>query len=221
MEKQISVTTQRFRTLVDKQRLTREELAKEIECDTSLITKYYNGDREIPVKNIIKIAKHFHVSADYLLGLSDYPTHENSNIGKKTGLDDFSIEWLKKENSKKNNNLQALNILFKLPSFPGLISSVESLLDDTLFSFLDGHTILLSEKEDVLNQYKIELAGMGLSIVQADEYLNFKEYRIAKEFEKILDEIIDIKNHNAKTDIDYYIKVKLSEKRDDTNADNN
>lgn len=97
MEKQISVTNQRFRKLVDEQRITREKLANILECDTSLITKYYNGDREIPVKNIIKIAKYFNVSADYLLGLSDAKTDDKDLqfVCDYTGLSAETIDKLR------------------------------------------------------------------------------------------------------------------------------
>ncbi len=34
-------------------------------------SKYENGIREIPVHHLITLAKYYHVSVDYLLGLTD------------------------------------------------------------------------------------------------------------------------------------------------------
>ena len=63
------IDLQNFRALVDKK--TREEIAKGIGCDTSLVTKHYNGDRNITLEYAIKYAKFFDVSVDYLIGLTD------------------------------------------------------------------------------------------------------------------------------------------------------
>lgn len=73
-----NITVMRFRELVDKEK-SRESIAKKmaeqgLNCNTSTITKHYNGDRTISTEYVIKYAKYFGVSADYLLGLSNVAT---------------------------------------------------------------------------------------------------------------------------------------------------
>lgn len=67
-------TTRRLRDLIDNSGKLRQQIAKDLKCDASTITKHYNGDRGINADFIVKYAKYFNVSADYLLGLSKTPS---------------------------------------------------------------------------------------------------------------------------------------------------
>lgn len=102
-----NITVMRFRELVDKEK-SRESIAKKmteqgLNCNTSTITKHYNGDRTISTEYVIKYAKHFGVSADYLLGLSDVATTniEIKAICEYTGLSELSLKVLNMYNQIK------------------------------------------------------------------------------------------------------------------------
>lgn len=95
-----SVILNRFRALVDREK-TRDSMAKKmteqgLSCNTSTITKHYNGDRKISTEYIIKYAKYFGVSADYLLGLSIAPTVDKDVqfVCDYVGLSQESVEKL-------------------------------------------------------------------------------------------------------------------------------
>lgn len=64
----------RLRKLIDDSGKSRPQIAKDLKCDASTITKHYNGDRGITSDFVVKYAKYFNVSTDYLLGLTDTPT---------------------------------------------------------------------------------------------------------------------------------------------------
>ena len=85
-----------FRKLIDK--TTREKVAKALDCDTSLVTKHYNGSRSITLDYAIKYADYFNVSLDYLVGKTDTPTTDKDIrfICDYTGLTDTSISTLHK-----------------------------------------------------------------------------------------------------------------------------
>ena len=72
----INITTERLKKLIDETGQTREYIAQDISCDTSMVTKHYNGSRNITVDYVIKYAKHFGVSTDYLLGVSAAQTND-------------------------------------------------------------------------------------------------------------------------------------------------
>ena len=59
---------------IDKSGMTREQIAVKVGCDTSSITKYYNGDRYPKTDIIIKLAELFNISTDYLLGITKIET---------------------------------------------------------------------------------------------------------------------------------------------------
>lgn len=68
----------RFRLLVCESNQTQVEIAKGTGINNKLLNKYLRGDI-IPLPyNIVRICEYFHVSADWLLGLTKYrmPCHE-------------------------------------------------------------------------------------------------------------------------------------------------
>lgn len=73
-----------------------KELAESIGVSTAAISNYAKGTTGVSVDNLIKIAKKFHVSTDYLLGLSDARTNviEEAAMQKYAGLSAESIKAL-------------------------------------------------------------------------------------------------------------------------------
>ena len=69
--KDFDISTMRLKSLVDKSGLTREEIAKRLDIDTSTVTKYYNGNRKLTIEAVRKFSVLFGVSSDWLLGLDE------------------------------------------------------------------------------------------------------------------------------------------------------
>ena len=61
----------RIRNLREDSDLTQREISDYLFCDQSLYSKYERGLREVPVSIIIKLAKFYDTSTDYILGLTD------------------------------------------------------------------------------------------------------------------------------------------------------
>ena len=51
--------------------LTQEQVAEHLTCNRQVYARYERGLREIPVSMLIKLAKLYNVSVDYILGLKD------------------------------------------------------------------------------------------------------------------------------------------------------
>lgn len=62
----------RFRELRIEKGATRQQVADDLFVSVRLISYWENGKMECNFDMLIKIAKYFSVSTDYLLGLSDY-----------------------------------------------------------------------------------------------------------------------------------------------------
>ncbi|RGB66730.1 helix-turn-helix domain-containing protein [Provencibacterium massiliense] len=60
----------RFRDLREDAGLAQKEVAAMLKCDQSLYSKYERGVREMPMRDVIFLAKYYNVSVDYLLGLT-------------------------------------------------------------------------------------------------------------------------------------------------------
>ncbi len=54
---------------------TQQELADYLGTSQTMYARYERGANELPIRDLIKLCKFYHVSADYLLGLSK---HRNS-----------------------------------------------------------------------------------------------------------------------------------------------
>lgn len=51
--------------------LTQQEISEYLSCDQSLYSKYERGEREIPLAIMVKLARYYKTSIDYLVGLTD------------------------------------------------------------------------------------------------------------------------------------------------------
>ena len=117
------VQLERLKKLIDSS--TREEIADKIGCDQSLVTKHYNGERKVTVDYVVKYAKHFQVSTDYLLGLTEYKSvsvSESSETARQfsdfSGLSEKAIAALRKiKTDNQPEGTQLINFLLENYSF--------------------------------------------------------------------------------------------------------
>ena len=63
----------RIRDLREDKDLKQKEIAEYLVCDQSLYSKYERGERELPLRYAVQLAEFYHVSVDYLVGLTDEP----------------------------------------------------------------------------------------------------------------------------------------------------
>lgn len=61
----------RIRNLREDNDMTQKQVAEYLFCDQSLYSKYERGLRDVPVNIIIKLAKLYNTSTDFILGLTD------------------------------------------------------------------------------------------------------------------------------------------------------
>ena len=64
----------RIRDIREDKDLTQKQIAEYLLCDQSLYSKYERGERPIPLEMVVKLAKFYNTSTDYLVGLTDNPT---------------------------------------------------------------------------------------------------------------------------------------------------
>lgn len=89
----------RLRELMEETDTTQEKLGEVLGVRRQTISLYVSGQSKPDWSQIAKIARHFGVMSDYLLGISDNKVPENQDIGKKFGLNDKAIEGLEKAKS--------------------------------------------------------------------------------------------------------------------------
>lgn len=84
----------------------------------------YEGSREPKYELLVKLAKYFKVSTDYLLGASDTKKPENGDVSKRLGLSEKAIDILENKYRIDNRNPFTLtvNTLIEWPALLQLIS---------------------------------------------------------------------------------------------------
>ncbi|HEP1568998.1 TPA: helix-turn-helix transcriptional regulator [Streptococcus suis] len=63
----------RVKDLREDKDYSQDYLAKYLSCSQSAYSKLENGKRQLSIEYLIKLSTLYHVSTDYLLGLTDYP----------------------------------------------------------------------------------------------------------------------------------------------------
>jgi transcriptional regulator with XRE-family HTH domain len=63
----------RIRDLREDRDLKQRELAAYLNCSQQVYSNYELGQRDVPTDVLIRLAKYYNVSADYILGLTNNP----------------------------------------------------------------------------------------------------------------------------------------------------
>ncbi|MBE7018639.1 MAG: helix-turn-helix transcriptional regulator [Ruminococcaceae bacterium] len=63
----------RIRELREDRDLYQKDLAEYLHCSQVAYSRYELGTRDIPTEVLIKLAKYYRTTTDYILGLSDNP----------------------------------------------------------------------------------------------------------------------------------------------------
>ena len=122
---------QRIGVIREKQSFTQQSLADVLGVPRSNVRNWENDKRELKPEMIVSLAKTFGVSADYLLGLSDNPTRDESIDGacRCTGISEkavLRIQSLRESDGKA----ERVSSILEAEQFPRLIEY----LDDIAFS---------------------------------------------------------------------------------------
>jgi len=151
----MSLFHERFKALRDASGKTQAKIAEDLGMTPQALSYYANG-REPSYDTLIAIAKYFGVTIDYLLGVSDHKSDENSAISKQIPLSDKAIDYLK---SVPLELQPTLNLLLSDPNFENFLLEVMTYI----YSLKHGES---SESVDIisyeLNQ-KINEAGSSPS----------------------------------------------------------
>lgn len=75
-----NITCQRVIDLRKKRNWTQTKLASELGISKSIMSKIENGSRKLSTEELDKLSDIFNVTADYLLGRTDYPINTQKNV---------------------------------------------------------------------------------------------------------------------------------------------
>ncbi|HDT6579513.1 TPA: helix-turn-helix transcriptional regulator [Bacillus cereus] len=99
---------QRLKDLRREKKLTQQDIADVLGIEKSNISRFESGKQSLSSENIIKTAKYFNVSVDYILGISDYKT---INKKKEEQIPKDVVKLMKKINTLSPEKRQLIENL--------------------------------------------------------------------------------------------------------------
>ena len=171
-------TRQRIQDLIKDSSITQAELAGIIGLSESAFSRYLKGQTEMLGDGyIIKIAKHFKVSTDFLLGETDIPDRKNYDI-EELGI---SAEAAKLLYTGRLDS-RVLNLLLENPHFPQHLALLTRYQNEIVRSGIAAmnqqltfiNSLLLAQAESVpdsagaATQLAADLRGVRMPVINAD-----------------------------------------------------
>ena len=171
-------TRQRIQDLIKDSSITQAELAGIIGLSESALSRYLKGQTEMLGDGyIIKIAKHFNVSTDFLLGETNIPDRKNYDI-EELGI---SAEAAKLLYTGRLDS-RVLNLLLENPHFPQLLALLARYQNEIVRSGIAAmnqqltfiNSLLLAQAESVpdsagaATQLAADLRGVCMPVINAD-----------------------------------------------------
>ena len=171
-------TRQRIQDLIKDSSITQAELAGIIGLSESAFSRYLKGQTEMLGDGyIIKIAKHFNVSTDFLLGETNIPDRKNYDI-EELGI---SAEAAKLLYTGRLDS-RVLNLLLENPHFPQLLALLARYQNEIVRSGIAAmnqqltfiNSLLLAQAESVpdsagaATQLAADLRDVHMPVINAD-----------------------------------------------------
>ena len=171
-------TRQRIQDLIKDSNITQAELAGIIGLSESALSRYLKGQTEMLGDGyIIKIAKHFNVSTDFLLGETDIPDRKNYDI-EELGISSEAAKLL----YTGRLDSRVLSLLLENPHFPQLLALLARYQKEIVRSGIAAmnqqltfiNSLLLAQAESVpdsagaATQLAADLRDVRMPVINAD-----------------------------------------------------
>lgn len=191
-----------IRDLMSENKENQKELAEKLGVKQQTISYYRNGQSLPDAGNLIKIAQHYGVTTDYLLGLTDVKTADTSvkAICNYTGLTEEAVNQIRKFNLMKEY------LTFLMPTLNGFLSSyrLQALLlaiSCTVAAENDAESAIPIQSSndeagvDKYNKYSQtqellkELFGRNYEIICGAEMAEYYKFTMKEEFFEVYKDI--------------------------------
>ena len=155
---------QRMQELMKEHKITQAQLATRIGSTESAISRFVSGKTDkISTEHLLRIAKVFEVSTDFLLGEVNTPDRTNFDI-EELGL---SVQAARNLYTGKAN-AEIVNRLLESPRFAEVTYMIEQYFDDTLAAGFAGQNQMQNNKTDAAVQAARTVNRQKVPVYQAD-----------------------------------------------------
>ncbi len=174
----------RIKELREKRGLTQKQLSEDpyLNLNINTLASYERNLREPKIDMIVKLAHYFGVTTDYLLGVSEHKSDENSTISKQIPLSDKSIDFLK---SVPPELQPTLDLLLSDPNFENFLLEVMAYM----YSLKHGESL---ESVDLIN-HKSNQAGSSFAPPKIISRLlpRLQQVKVFEALEKLINSVTE------------------------------
>lgn len=188
------VLHERIKFIREKHNFTQKDVAEQLRMDRAAYSRYETDERKIPVDAIKKLAKLYHLSSDFILGLSANPEYiDFENFS--TGLSEKAMNNLQQIYESNNNSLKGINKLLE----SDLVHEFVSYLNALMFTVENINAKDFNCNENVaktiISIYKLEhvvslpsnLIGVGIG--NTIDYATIIKSALSSTLDKIIDKV--------------------------------
>ncbi len=126
--------------------LSQKQVANDLDISQGLLSHYENGKRECNLDLLVRIAKYYDVSCDYLLGRTSIPKQNRRKIKTKQKNKSIS-KALSEQMNKISQALEILQSMIESYKNPELIQCSENILSLSMYSIFRS-AFLANAKND-------------------------------------------------------------------------
>ena len=197
----------RLRKLMEDQSITQKKLADAIEMRPQTVSLYTTGQSAPDVNTLRKMAEFFHVSSDYLIGLTDVqkPDTTIQAICEYTGLSERAVSALRSlRNECQTHKTPPLSDkvaeLAKFGRIPNEIDMLNYLISNLRFQGVLSDLVEVGQCS-VMLRFPMELLNTkqelmlrnfhdGYQFISPFEYSRLARYELSTDFERMVDVFI-------------------------------
>lgn len=179
-----NIISNRIKELREARGLSQADLARELHVTQQTVAHWESGTRDLKTGAIASLAKFFDVTADYLLGLSDYTSSQSADIGAATGLTEDAVKKLKslkQDLSRSSQNSVLLYCLSKIIENEHLVSLLSETDKYIWFSVVKEKISKLQlsgyVQEKKLDISQDDIQKYGLSALNKNQRNDFKLFQ--------------------------------------------
>lgn len=205
------IFSERLAELRQQHNETSRDLARALDVSFSAISNYQLGKRTPDIVFLQKVARHYNVSADYLLGLSDVKsTEQDMKIAcELTGLSEEAIYSLYEITKGEDRTLYSSNILsflnyiivkHDISNLSERVSDIVKLKKEEIM--LEKYTQLSADERKntgrTMNAYEV---GNVFALSNKNEEIDIAIFRLSKYMSNLIENIAEYElKHNVQED---------------------
>lgn len=192
MAESIGVLVGRLRTAKNE---TQQELADALGVSRELVKFWEADQRQIKVELLRSLAEHFHVSADYLIGLSSDPSRNPAAVDE-LNLSPNAVEQLALRRNASNEETAVSDHLIGSLFFWRIVDDIAKLkqFSDPKNNRGDEE-LVLKAKHTAEMSFRRNAGGAPGAMVCGDDYERFLRFEIERELREFIDRELEGRNN--------------------------